>query len=50
MTLPVRTITDPDVHAEDWHEESNDLGAAQGIVLAVVLSLPVWALSAWLAF
>ena len=48
MTLPVCTITDPDVHAEDWQEESDDLGAAQGILLAVTLGLPIWAVSVWL--
>ena len=48
MSLPVCTITDLDVHADAWQEESDDLGAAQGILLAVMLGFPIWALSVWL--
>ncbi|HEU5262527.1 MAG TPA: hypothetical protein VFU41_14005 [Gemmatimonadales bacterium] len=50
MSLPVCGINDLDVRTEIGHEESDDLGAAQGIALAVVLSLPVWAVSVWLAY
>jgi len=48
-SIPVCTITDLDVHAgDDWQEGSDDLGAAQGILLAVMLGLPIWAVSVWL--
>ena len=44
------TITDPDAYPQRLLEESDDLDAARGIVLAMVLGLLIWVVVVWWVF
>ena len=48
--MTVDTITDYDAYAQGFLEQSDDLDAARGIALAMVLGLLIWVGVVWLVF